>query len=71
MKTVNGVKISIDTAAEDGTPLNDSPREDRELLKFTDDDDGREILCTDQLTNIVTLDYLERRDRRDRMQYTV
>jgi hypothetical protein len=61
--------INIDMHEPDGTPLNDSPVEDRNsILGLGDDFDH---LCNDQLTQVVTLEYLEARDRMDRMQYSV
>jgi hypothetical protein len=69
-RKINGVKIIIETSEEDGTPLNDSPREDRNSI-LVEEDDGRDMLCTDQLSTLVTLEYLEKRDRLDRMMYSV
>lgn len=61
--------ISIDTHEFDGTPLNDSPLEDRNaILGLAEDFDP---LCNDQLTQVVTLEYLEARDRMDRGVYSL
>ena len=69
-RIVNGFAISVDAFAQDGSPLNDSPLEDRKDI-LSDDDDGREYIARDQETTVVTLEYLERRDRHDRMRYSV
>lgn len=68
-KKISGITILIDTTEPSGVPLNDSPLEDRNSLLGQDDD--REMFCTDQLTQIITLEYMEKRDRMDRMRYSV
>jgi hypothetical protein len=69
-RIVNGIVISIDTHEENGTPLNDSPLEDRKAI-LAEDDDGDEFIGRDQESTVVTLEYLERRDRLDRQRYSV
>lgn len=70
-RIVSGFVLSIDAFEDDGTPLNDSPLEDRRTLQLAEDDDGREMLGADQSTSVVTLEFLERRDRLDRQRYSV
>lgn len=69
VRKVSGVRIIIDTTGPCGTPLNDSPLEDRNALSEPEDDD-REMVCVDQMTQVVTLEYMEKRDRMDRHRYS-
>lgn len=68
-RVISGVNIAVDSFEDDGTPLNDSPLEDCRTLRGEEDD--REHLCADQMTSVVTLEFLERRDCLDRMRYAI
>jgi len=70
-RVVHGFVISIDTFEEDGTALNDSPIEDRRALSHSDDEDAVDAVPTDQETQTVTLEYLERRDQLDIQRYSI
>lgn len=66
-RIICGLPIAIDSFEEDGTPLNDSPLEDSIVMLGEPDD--RDVLCVDQMTTVVTEEYLELQVRRDRMRY--
>ncbi len=55
-RRIFGIPVLIDTCAPDGSPLNDSIYMDMNRW------DG-DVLATDELTQEITIDYLEQSDR--------
>lgn len=64
MRLYFGMPLVVDSVDSAGLPLNDSPR-------FIPADEEREEVSNDCYTQEVTLDYLERRDLRDRQTYSM
>lgn len=60
-----GLRISIDTHENDGTPLNDHPSMDFRAIAMPDDE--LDLLCNDQVSREITLEELEAQDIADRL----
>jgi len=63
------IRFMIDMHTSSGARLNDASVEGADTAFGMEPE--LDIPCADQMCSIVTLDYLERRDRADRRRYSI